>query len=187
MRLFTAIALPPELLERLAGLLDRLRPEARIGWSAPENLHITTKFVGEFPDARLGELQSALEPVRFEPIPIAIRGIGWFPNPHNPRVLWTGVQAPASLTELARATESALEPLGVAKEDRAYAPHLTLARIKERLDLAPLRRAIAGLESTDFGSFTADCFFLYQSKTRPSGSVYTKLADYRCSTAPKTS
>jgi 2'-5' RNA ligase len=79
---------------------------------------------------------------------------------------------------LARDTEQALVPLGIAKEERAYAPHLTLARIKGPGKQPALLQAVAKLPSLDFGSFVADRFYLYQSRTAPTGSVYTKLAEF---------
>jgi RNA 2',3'-cyclic 3'-phosphodiesterase len=178
MRLFTAIDLPGEVLRNLEDLLIKLRPTARIQWSPPANLHITTKFIGEWPDARLDELSAALAelPSRAA-IPVGIRRVGFFPNPHSPRVFWCGIEAPG-LEALTTDTDQATAALGIASEARAFSPHLTLARIKERLDLQPLREAIAALPSLDFGQFAARSFFLYQSKLRPTGSVYTKLREY---------
>src|SRR5215472_13522616 len=178
MRLFTGLDLPAEVVQNLESLLDRLCPAARIQWSPPANLHITTKFIGEFAEARLEELLSALKtvPAR-DPIVVQIAKLGFFPNPHSPRVFWCGINAPG-LTELASATGRATLPLGVPKEERAFSPHLTLARIKDRLDLQPLREAIAAVPSLDFGSFEARSFFLYRSQLRPGGSVYTKLAEF---------
>jgi 2'-5' RNA ligase len=82
------------------------------------------------------------------------------------------------LEELAAATDRATTVLDIASETRPFSPHLTLARIKERLDLQPLRETIARLPSLDFGQFAVDRFFLYQSRLRPTGSVYTKLAEF---------
>jgi 2'-5' RNA ligase len=179
MRLFTAIDLPEGVVAALARLIEQLRPTARIHWSPPENLHITTKFIGEWPEARQGELTAALQALpRFEPIPIEIRGLGYFPNPHSPRVFWAGIHASPALAELASATDRALARLGIPAEKRPFSPHLTLARIKEPVPLAALRQAIAALPETDFGSFTADRFYLYLSTLRPSGSVYTRLSDF---------
>ena len=179
MRLFTAIDLPPEVITTLENLLQRLKPSAQISWSPPRNLHVTTKFIGEWPEERLAELKTALAslPAR-EPIPISIEKLGFFPNPHSPRVFWAGIHAAAGLANLARDTETALAALGVAKEDRAYSPHLTLARIKTPGKQPALLQAVAKLPSLEFGSFTADRFFLYHSKTAPTGSVYTKLAEF---------
>ena len=104
-------------------------------------------------------------------------GSASIPNPHSPRVFWCGIEAPG-LAELAADTDRATAALGIESEKREYSPHLTLARIKEKMNLQPLREAIAALPGLDFGSFAARRFYLYQSKLRPTGSVYTKLAEF---------
>jgi len=178
MRLFVGLDLPPDVVGKLERLLDALRPTAPIQWSPPANLHITTKFIGQWPEERLPELQAALGslPPR-EAIPVQIRQLGFFPNPRAPRVFWCGIEAPG-LDALAADTDRATATLGIESEKRAFSPHLTLARIKERLDLQPLRDRIAVIPSLEFGSFTARSFFLYLSKPGPKGSVYTKLAEF---------
>src|SRR5579875_877491 len=103
MRLFTAIDLPPDILLRLERLLSALRPEALIKWSPLDNLHVTTKFIGEWPESRLEELHETISgiatPDSFE---IFLRDLGWFPNERAPRVLWAGVHAPPALLDLVR-------------------------------------------------------------------------------------
>ncbi len=178
MRLFTGLDLPAEVVGNLEQLQRQLRPAARIAWSPPANLHITTKFIGEWPEERLGEVQQALAslPTR-PPIPVHIRKVGFFPNPHSPRNFWCGIEAPG-LPELAADTDRAVATLGIAREQRPFSPHLTLARIKEKPDLQPLREAIAAQTSLEFGEFAASGFFLYRSQLHPTGSVYTKLAEF---------
>ncbi len=179
MRLFTAIDLPVAITDKLSALVVRLRPEARIHWSPTGNLHITTKFIGELPEQRLGELAAALRRLAgYDPIPITVRGLGWFPNARSPRVFWAGVEAASSLGALARDTDEAAARLGVARELRPYSPHLTLARIKEPVPLDRLRAAIAGLPTVEFGEYVADRFCLYRSELKPSGSVYTKIEEF---------
>jgi 2'-5' RNA ligase len=181
MRLFTGLDLPPEVVRNLERLLEKLRPTARISWSPPANLHITTKFIGEWPEARLEELKAGLGALETRPvIPVAIRKVGFFPNPHAPRNFWCGIEAPG-LDRLAADTDRATAILGIPAESRRFSPHLTLARIKDRPDLQPLRETIAALPSLDFGAFEARSFFLYLSKLSPSGSVYTKLAEFSLS------
>ncbi len=178
MRLFAGLDLPAAVVRNLERLLEELRPTARIQWSPPANLHVTTKFIGEWPEARLPELMAALEAIPPRPaIPVAIRHVGFFPNQHSPRVFWCGIEAPR-LEQLAADTDRATAALGIEAEKRAFSPHLTLARIKERLDLGPLREKVAGLPSLEFGAFEARSFFLYLSKPGPKGSVYTKLREY---------
>jgi 2'-5' RNA ligase len=178
MRLFTALDLAPGAAANLASLIEQLRPTARIQWSPPANLHITTKFIGDWPDQRLAELKTALAslPARAA-VPVRIHRLGFFPNPHAPRVFWCGIEAPG-LAELAAETDRATAALGIAPEARAFSPHLTLARIKDRVDLQPLREAIAGLPELEFGGFTAPAFHLYRSELRPGGSVYSRLAEF---------
>lgn len=179
MRLFTAIDLPGEIAATLARLIDRLRPSARLNWSAAANLHITTKFIGQWPDHDLDRLTEALKSLApREPIPIAMRGVGFFPNPHSPRLFWAAVHAGPELAALARDIDAALARIGVPAETRPFSPHLTLARIKAPAPLQPLREAIATLPSTEFGAFTPDRFYLYRSELKPAGSVYTKLSDF---------
>ena len=178
MRLFTAIAIPRRVLDNLARLLKELRPLAPVHWSPVENLHVTTKFIGEWPEERLPEIEDALEnlnpPGAFD---IALGKFGYFPNPHNPRAFFACVQAGAELATLAGSIDQALAPLGILKEPRGYSPHLTLARIKHE-NIGGLRQHIANMTNTDFGTFRATEFHLFLSETGPQGSVYTSLASY---------
>jgi len=179
LRLFTGIDVPYEMRRNLELLLHHLKPTADISWSPLDNLHITTKFIGDWPEERVGEVQEVLEAVtKPGPLKIAIRGLGWFPNPHSPRVFFVNVQGPLELTRMAAETESVCEMLGIQREGREFKPHLTLARIKRPTDLLKLKQTIAALPSVEFGAYTADAFHLYQSELRPGGSVYTKLASY---------
>jgi 2'-5' RNA ligase len=178
MRLFTALSLPEEILDRLESLIKRLKATAHIKWSPRSNLHVTTKFIGEWPEDRLDELRRAMASVPSRPpIQVAIRGVGFFPNAKSPRNFWCGVEAPG-LTELAAATDEATAKLGIASEQRAYSPHLTLARFKTPVDMGPLKDAIAREGSLEFGRCEARSFFLYQSRLNPAGSMYTKLAEF---------
>ena len=186
MRLFTALDVPAELVAALDAFIGRLKPTANVAWSKPANLHITTKFLGEWPEPRLDELKRALAGLPPRPaVHVHLRRVGFFPNPHSPNSFWCGIEAPG-LQDLAADIDRALGPLGIPPEKRAYSPHLTLARIKDRPGLQPLREAIAaetartGLE---FGQFQARSFFLYLSQLKPGGSVYTKLAEFPLSSS----
>jgi 2'-5' RNA ligase len=198
MRLFTAIDLPREIKDALDGFMKKLRPAAKIDWSPVENLHITTKFIGEWPEERLEEMNRALREVRIPAasdranaragedvaaIDIAIRDIGWFPNERRPRVFWAGVDGGDALRALADQTERATAALGVPAEKRDFSPHLTLARIREPVPLGPLRKALESIPARhfDFGSFRADEFALYRS----SAGRYTKLAAYKLMADPE--
>src|SRR5581483_5650316 len=150
MRLFAAIDIPEDVRRHLQTLVDLLRPTAHINWSPVANLHITTKFIGEWPEDRLEEMKAALRGVASTgPIEISVRSLGWFPNARHPRVFWAGIEASDQLAALAEATETAVAKLGVAKEDRKFSPHLTLARIRERVPMEAVLRAIEKLPAVD--------------------------------------
>lgn len=126
------------------------------------------------------QLEDALRSVPGRnPIRLEVRGLGWFPNPKNPRVFWAGLHNGEGLTTLARDIETAVEPLGIAKDTRPFSAHLTLARIKDPVPLHALRSAIEKLELAEYGSFDAGCFHLFRSQPGAAGSIYTKLLECR--------
>jgi len=180
MRLFTGLAIPAPVIAPIETVMKQLRESAALRWSPPENLHITTKFIGEWPEARMPELDDCLQKMpKPQPFSVTIARFGFLPNPHRPKIFFAGVHADAGLNELAKNTEGTLANLGVKKEDRLYTPHLTLARVGQALPpVQSLRERIAELtnngEAFEFGSFQSTEFNLYQSRN----SFYTILASY---------
>ncbi len=184
MRLFTAIDLSSDVLDRLERLLSALRPEAFIKWSPLDNLHITTKFIGSWHEARLDQLHNALASlVPRKTFDLEVSDLGWFPNERSPRVLWVGVDGGQQLIELARETEERLEPLGIKKEEREFAPHLTLARIKAPVPLHRLREKVEEMQAVSLGKFPVCQFALYRSDPGSNSSIYRKLHDYKFESA----
>lgn len=175
MRLFTGLAPDHHVIESLARALGELRPLAPLNWSPVENLHITSKFIGGWPEERLAEMQSALNTVKAPAeFTVTVSGFGYFPNSHHPKAFFAGVEMTAELAALARQIDEAVAPLGVKREERPYTPHLTLARIRNE-NMRQVREHIAKMTNLDFGNFQASEFHLYLSKP---GSFYTKLATF---------
>ena len=189
MRLFTALDIDDEIHQRIGRFVDGVSgfaPDAR--WVQLESVHITLKFIGEQPPEILPTLQSKLNGVSVPPIQLNFAGFGFFPTPKSPRVFWIGIQAAPELQRLAAAIDEATAQLGIPKEDRAFSPHLTLARKsggsgapRRQKDDGPnrvfqrLQEKLATMPSPEFGTMTAREFFLYQSQLSRSGSRYTKL------------
>jgi 2'-5' RNA ligase len=186
MRLFVALDIDDAIRERLSayvGGLKKLVPSVK--WVRPESLHVTLKFIGEFPESRLDELKRALGTVGGSPFQLTFRGAGFF-TPPSPRVFWAGIEAGYEFKALAAAVDSAVVPLGIAKEARDFTPHLTLARTgsgrphgarsdRNKPVMLELKARVDAMPPPDFGTMTAREFFLYQSKTSPQGAEYTKL------------
>jgi 2'-5' RNA ligase len=180
MRLFIALDIPADIRARMLHHTERARglaPEAR--WARPEGLHVTLKFVGEVGDGKVQDIKTALAAVKAAPFDVKFENVGFFPSPKSPRVFWIGVEGGSALGELAAVVDRATQGAGIAKEDRAYSPHLTLARAGSgpgaHYQLSPLASLLQAGSPPQFGTMTAREFFLYRSQPQKGGSKYTKL------------
>ena len=192
MRLFIALDIPDEIRERISRFMDGVRnfaPEAR--WVHSESLHVTLKFIGEQPDAAVEKVKEELAGITAAAADIHFQGYGFFPTAKSARVFWVGMESSPQLAELASAIDDKMSRLGIAKENRPFSPHLTLARSaggsgtpRWRKGDGPnrtfqlLQEKLAALPTPDFGTMTPHEFFLYQSQLSPKGSKYTKLATF---------
>ena len=179
MRVFIAVDIPEEIRKRLATVQEELRSiSASARWVPSESIHLTLRFIGEIPDKRRVDIDHALEGLTWKPFPVKVRGIGFFPGTRSPRVCWAGLES-ATMEGLANEIDTRLERAGFDRERRAFRAHVTLARAKNR----PLERALVTASTpftnADFGTFTADRCYLYESVLKAGGSVYTKLKEFR--------
>jgi RNA 2',3'-cyclic 3'-phosphodiesterase len=192
MRLFIALDIDDSIRERISRFAEGVQafaPEAR--WVKPESLHITLKFIGEQPEEAVAKIESALKNVSGNAIEIHFQGYGFFPTAKAARVFWIGMNAGPELADLASNIDNKMATLGIAKENRAFSPHLTLARgsgnsgsPRWRKGDGPnrifqhLQEKVSALPEPEFGTMTAREFFLYRSQLSPKGSQYTKLARF---------
>ena len=184
MRAFVAIDLADNVRAALARQQERLRAAcARHGdlrWTRPEGVHITLKFLGEVSPERQPALTEALGRLSgFRGFPVEVHGFGFFPDARHPRVLWAGVKAPPALAELAGRVDSALAELGFPREDRLFQPHLTLARFRMPRPDIGLASAIDAAGAESLGSFEVNQFVLFESRLRPAGAEYLRVAVFQ--------
>lgn len=177
-----AILLPDAVRAALAAEIDRLATRARdVAWVAPENLHLTLKFLGGVEPDRLEQVAAALGAAAAAagPFELALRGLGAFPSPDRPRVVWAGVHAGGpAVAALAARVEDALGPLDFPREARAFSAHVTLGRIREPRRRAALGAALAAGAEKDFGRFRVGQMALMRSDLSPRGTRYTALASW---------
>jgi RNA 2',3'-cyclic 3'-phosphodiesterase len=191
MRLFVALDIDDGVRSRIARFLEGVRefaPDAR--WARSESLHVTLKFIGEKPGDEVDKIRLALETIAAESFEMKFRGYGFFPSARSPRVFWVGIESGATLSSLAALVDDGLASLNIPKEEHAFTPHLTLARggssgspRGQKADhpnrkFQHLQEKLAALPAPEFGTMTVREFFLYQSQLSPSGSKYTKLAEF---------
>lgn len=186
-RAFIAIPLPQTLLRQLAQVqrqLEKEIPPGSVRWVRPEGIHLTLKFLGDTPLERLPPIQEALKAVAFRSIPciFTVGGLGCFPNYRRPRVIWVGVlERTGRLAALQDAVEEAVAPLGYPPEGRGFSPHLTLGRVSRQAspsDVARIGAAVSTATVSSLGEVPARHFALIQSVLKPSGAVYTTLAEF---------
>jgi 2'-5' RNA ligase len=179
-RLFVALEIPAEVRDGLAALIREFRALApRLKWVRAENLHLTLKFIGETERARLDAIRAALAKVRSsQAVELAVQGLGFFPDEQRSRVLWAGVRAPDHLAQLAAGVEAALGPVGFTREQRPFAPHLTLARLEDAQLPKPFREAIRREAARAFGAWQAAQFRLIESRLKPAGAEYTTVQSF---------
>jgi RNA 2',3'-cyclic 3'-phosphodiesterase len=180
MRIFIALDIPGKIRAHMREYMERgrsLAPDAR--WARPEGLHVTLKFIGEVSEAKVHEIKAALSSVKTAPFTVKFEGVGFFPSPKSPRVFWIGVEGGPALSQLAGMIDNATHKLGIAKEERAFSAHLTLARSGSvpggHHQLKPLASSLQPEAMPGFGTMTAREFFLFQSRPQRGGAKYTKL------------
>lgn len=185
MRLFVALQIPSAVRGNLDALIKELRAlepassTKKSRWVRPENLHVTLKFIGETSPEKLEAIGAALSAVHsVQPIELRFRGLGFFPNEKRARVLWVGIEAPPSLAAIAGDVDLNLEKAGFRREDRAFTPHLTLARLQPPGIAQELHAAVQGRAARDFGVLHTGEFHLIESKLKPSGAEYTTLRSF---------
>jgi len=175
-RSFLSVPIAPELAGSVGAVQESLRAAGPdVKWVNPESFHITLKFLGDVQRERLEALwpsvEGALDGVpRFR---LRLHGVGAFPNPGRPRVIWAAVAEGATeLTALAAAVEKACGLHGFAEEERPFRAHLTVGRVRRPAPDARLEAAIAEMRDRDLGEMEAGRVLLMRSDLRPGGPVY---------------
>jgi 2'-5' RNA ligase len=183
-RLFVGLELDEPVRIAAAAVAGRLQrrsstvaPDFKARWVPPANLHITTWFFGEVADDAATILMEQLRtPLLRSAFELTIRGCGAFPRSGAPRVLWIGTgEGTAAMVESHAALARRLAPLGYAPEERAYSPHVTLARVKEPGRAARAVRQALAEEPAECGATAVSALTLFRSRLSPHGAVYDPL------------
>lgn len=186
MRIFLGLDLPDRLKQALAdraaslrGRFERVAPRAAVRWVEPSNLHITIWFLGEVAEARIPEVTTAIgERYPVAAFDLRFGGVGAFPSPGRPRVIWTGISKGAEeLAGLHEEVRRRVEPLGFEPERREYSAHLTLGRVKDlgRVDSRMLRAALLDPLPALEEAFRVESLTLFRSRLSPRGAQYERL------------
>src|SRR5712692_2457821 len=177
LRAFIAIKLSEALKGQIGELQAELKRRASglagLGWVRPEGIHLTLRFLGDIAEERVEALGVMLRDVAagVQPFALEARGIGAFPNPRAPRVIWLGLQGKpesmASLRRMQARVEAGVAGLGFSREPREFTAHLTLARVRDRKSGAALAKVLEANQDRAVGAFVATSVGLIKSELRP--------------------
>lgn len=187
MRLFVGARISVATANALAGCAETLARRARdagvdIRWVAPANYHVTIKFLGQTREPGVAALVDALlaAAAGTPRITVSCARLGAFPSLDRSNVLWAGVSEDAALAALAARVEAGCTALGFAADKRPFHPHVTLGRVRET---RALRDVVLPLSEQMFGDTRIDSIVLFESETKPTGSVYREVRKISFKTA----
>lgn len=180
MRLFAAIDIEPQVQDRIERVQKRLKRDLNlygkeVRWVRPAQLHLTLKFLGDVRDSLIPQvcdvmMQTAAEYQGFD---LRIQGLGVFGRPA--RVVWAGCEVPPELIEIQTQLESEFEKIGWDKENRPFAGHLTICRVKNAAAGRSLAQAVEAYADERFGSVSIDQLVLYESQLGHGGPEYNAV------------
>jgi RNA 2',3'-cyclic 3'-phosphodiesterase len=174
-RLFTTLALPEDLMNRIA-IMQGGVPGAR--WIPRDNLHVTLTFIGEVTEGSAEDIHAALSDIRSPAFDVQVKGTGSFTTGDNETTLWLGVEPSEPLLRLKAKIDTALERAGVSFSRRNYVPRITIANL-HNVDTAKLAGFMQAHNLFSPAPFPVSHFMLYESRLTPKGAVYDALQAYR--------
>jgi 2'-5' RNA ligase len=187
LRLFIAVPIPEPVRDEIIRVQREMQLLARRGavrWTRPDQFHLTLRFLGDVPVADLEQLKESVNAVCRSARPLRLRaeGIGFFPNPHSPRVVWVGIDDKEGLlVDLQKRIETAVRPFTAEPGTENFAGHVTLGRLKNLKppDARKLAAHAQTVEDRMFGEWTADKIEIIRSELSPAGARHTTLAAFR--------
>lgn len=182
-RIFLAVKIPKDLQDKVLEIQKQLKKQnPDVKWVEPENFHYNLKFFGHVTGSELNKIQQAVKKVikKHEPFSIEIAGIGTFPSPTSPRVIWLGTKKGTNeITDLANELDDEFSKSGFEAESRPFRPHLTLGRIRSTQNKQNLIKKIRDIEHINIGAFEVNEVVIFQSKLSRAGPTYVEHSKFR--------
>lgn len=172
-RLFVAIRPPPSIRQLLLAVMGGI---SGARWQSDDQLHLTLRFIGEVDRHLAGDIHAALGGVHHAPFALALNGIGSFDRRGHTDAVWAGVTPQDQVRVLHNKVDAALLRVGLPPDDRAFLPHITIARLNRHAGpIGNLLEEAGGLTSP---VFTVDSFALFESDLTHEAAVYSIVERY---------
>lgn len=177
-RLFVALQIPEAVKNQIFDLRESIVNDSKLKWEPSEKIHLTLKFLGDFPVDQISEIKSDIEFLsEYHSLKCILTKFDFFYRDKVPSILWAGLEIEETINEIVKKLNETFKKHSIPAEEKRFKPHLTLLRIKRNVE--------AGFVSS-FKNFTfkpilfkANTITLYKSELNKFGSKYYELQNYK--------
>lgn len=177
-RLFVALLIPDEIKSVVFDhCYSVVNNPADYKWEDPDKVHLTLKFIGEVKEELLPKIIDEIDFVKdYSSFDCSISNFGFFFRSNEAKILWCNLDTDGSMISLVDELNKNLKKLNIEVETRKFMRHLSLMRIKTKVD----ESFIESFKQYKFSpvKFLADEIALVQSTLKPAGSEYKILKKY---------
>lgn len=181
-RVFVAIEIDKGIKDKICEYQNKLKKSnAGVKWIAPENIHLTLRFLGHIEEGHLDGLKKVIHDAILDvsPFTIKIEKVGAFPSTRRPRVIFVCVNDISNnLLNIFNKLNENMEGIGIQKETKNFVSHITIGRTKSQKNIAKLKKDLNSGDNHFFGEEDVSSIALIQSKLTPTGAIYTKLKNF---------
>ena len=171
-RVFVSIPMPNTA--GLLPLIDDLSKIRGVRTSPPGQMHITLRFIGDVDEERVDDIEAAVKEsiADIRPSRITLKGIGAFPNPRIPRVIWAGISTDMPLLEISERLSKKFRTINIPFDEKPFRPHITVARVEGKANLV---HEFSRYRTTEFATYIPNAVYVMKSELTPKGAVHTIL------------
>lgn len=181
-RTFIAIKIEPEkvLTDLLNSLKCNLKDE-KIKWVEENNLHLTLRFLGETSQTQFQQVDAVLKKLaaEYKPFSFDLQGPGFFGSKSQPKVLFISVLKTEILSQFADNLVKSISDFGFQADEKPFAPHLTLGRIKQIQNSAQFLDLVQQYKNVSFQQVPVNEIIFYESILQSTGPVYKPMRIYK--------
>lgn len=184
MRLFFAVEVPSDIRKRIYQdfCQNAQFKKFPLRWTSMGNLHITLQFLGEVKEDRVSHLIKVIEsdlPMAKKTERIRFDRLGCFPNNVTPRIFWLGIEKTFFLDSLQKSITQVLIKNHFPADQKAFFPHITLARINERDSIRSNLSEICQSYIPHYPEYEFNSITLFKSELTLYGPIYSDLMNFR--------
>lgn len=179
-RLFIALEIPKEIRTMvLDSAKQELTGNSELRWEDESKIHLTLKFIGDVPKKMVNGISSSMQFIeKYSTMKCSLSSFGFFPDEIEPKILWAGVKPDNSIFALLNEINNELlKKFSIPVEWKKFKPHLTLIRLKSKLEKNQIESLIK--KELPQETFVSNSVILYQSILQPGGTVYKELKKFK--------